>query len=411
MKKKKKIPYFVLAVLYLAGLIIGLAIMISVPYFQHRQGLLHISRDSANNYSANQDFGITAHFGMHYLACDLKGNCLKQYISGYPDTIIYIDTAKYQKRLKKQESALYYDYVEMAVESTSKHCLCLVAASPIRTDGNLTGIFFLIRELMDLSSDMIVFLTVWSLIFLLLLGFYYLLAKKEAALEQLERTYIASMNHQLKSPITSIKALSTTLLDGYVTSPEKQLFYYSTILKEANILENTVQEILELSRLQSTKTIFQKETVTTEAAFGSVLERYQILFADIDVLFSAPDFQNELFPKLYTAPHLAARVLELLLHNASKFVREENGKVTVSFTEKKEHIIICVRDNGCGIAPDALPLVFNRFYKEENPHNKTGCGLGLSIVKEIMDGLGESVWAESELGSGSAFSFTISTRP
>lgn len=410
MKKKKKLPYFVITALYLTGMILGLIIMLAVPYFRRRQDLIQIAQDSASAYSREQDFGITAHFGLHYIACDLEGNRLDQYTSGYSDTVIHIDMQKYLNRLKDHGTGLYYDYLKLSMQSRSRNSISLVVVSPIKANGNLSGILFVVRELIDLPNNLIIFFTVWTFIFLLLLFFYHLLAKKDAALEQLQRTYIASMNHELKSPITSIKALSSTLLDGYVTDPQKQLFYYSTILKEANILEDTVQEILELSKLQSTKELFRKEAVTPENAFGTVLNRYEVLFSDIDVHFSAMDFQKSHCPELYTAPALISRVLELLLHNASKFVGEENGQVDVSFEEQKECIVVHVRDNGCGISPDELPLIFNRFYKSENPQNKSGCGLGLSIVKEILDGLEENIWVESKPGNGTVFSFTVSIR-
>lgn len=411
MKKKRKKRSILLGLFCLVGLAAGIIIMLYYPYCSHKQTLINKAADIAADYSKEQALSINGYFGMSYLVYDPEGNCVDKVVSGFSDMTFVLDTEKYLDALKENEVQLRYEWLEISMQSRSRHQLALVAAVPIKTDGHLTGILFLVRELEEVLNNLLSFTIIWLCAFGLLFLFLFLLAKKEQELDTLQRTYIAAMNHELKTPITAIKALAETLLDGYITDSEKQMFYYSTILKEARTLEDTVQEILELSRLQSTKTLYKKETVNAADIFTPVLERYAMLCEDIDIQFVSPDLKTISLSKLYTAPGLAARILDLLLHNAVKFTESGSGQIQVTYDLKKDCVIFHVRDNGCGICADALPHIFERFYQTEKGRSKNGSGLGLSLVKEMADGLEEKVWAESREGKGSVFSFTVGIKP
>ncbi|MDO5422884.1 MAG: HAMP domain-containing sensor histidine kinase [Eubacteriales bacterium] len=409
-KKKERTQRIVLLLLYLAGLAAGLLVFLAVPYFSHKRELIAMAVSAAKSYSSEGNFGTSGTFGLEYLVFDREGHLLDQALFGFPDMAVSIDVEKYETRLNADGPGLYYDRLEISMESKTTRRIALVAAAPIQEADTWNGTLFLIRELESLPNNLTAFVATWTVLFLMLFLFLWILDKKEQELENLQRTYIAGMNHELKSPITSIKALSETLLDGYVTDPEKQLFYYGTILKEADHLEDTVLKILELSKLQSTKALYKKEWVLAEKVFGPILDRYANLCEDVEIQFEAPNFHAAPMPKLYTAPALASRMLDLLLHNAFKFTDPENGLVRVALTPGRGVLTVSVRDNGCGVPPDALPFLFDRFYQAENAHDQTGSGLGLSLVKEMADGLHETLRVESEPGKGSVFSFTISTK-
>jgi signal transduction histidine kinase len=413
MKKKKYRKYVLLGVFYLIGLIAGIMLMLAIPYVRHESILLDMAEHAASSYASEQDFGITADFGISYFAYDLDGNCMDRVISGFHNDIYELHLEEDLEYVKNEKALLHYEQITLRSsisETTISQLLSLVAIVPIRKDGTVIGGLFLVRGLEDLPGNIHGFIIIWSIVFALLFVFFFILDRQQAKLDEIQRTYIASMNHELKSPITSIKALSETLLDGYINDPEKQFFYYSTILKEADNLETTVLEILELSKLQSTKNLYKKETCSAEAAFGSILERYTSLCEDIDLEFHAPDLTATSLPVLYTVPNLVSRVLDLLLHNAVKFTEAEGGRIDVTFHTERNHLRVDVRDNGVGISPDDLPHIFDRFYQSEKAHNSQGSGLGLSIVREILNGLKETIHVESTPGSGTVFSFTISIR-
>lgn len=409
MKKGKKKRFLILGIFYPAGLIAGVIIMLAIPYYDHYDDLITIAQGTADRFTEDGFLSADSQFGLAFLAYDCDGGCLDQITPGQQDSVYSIDIDSYLDRIAKNGVQLFYDWIIITAEKGSRTQLSLVATVPLLQDGTITGCFVLIRDL-SLTYYLITYASIWSVLFLLLFLFLLIVHKMEARLDQWKRSYIAAMNHELKSPIASIKALSETLIDGYNADPEKLLFCHSMILKEAQQLEDTVCEILELSKLQNTKEIYRKRPAAAEEVFFPVLDRYAHLCKDIDLHFSAPNLGAAALPQLYTAPELISRVLDLLLHNATKFTEPETGEITVEFRTKRNCLEVCVRDNGCGISKEALPHIFDRFYHTQVPKNKAGSGLGLSIVREILDGLGEEIFVESTSETGTAFTFTVRTK-
>ncbi len=413
MKKKKYRKYIILGFFFLISLAAGIILLLAIPYLRHKSMLLNIAEHSASSYATDGQFNITMDFGISYFAYDLDGNCMDKVISGFHNDIYELDLEKDLKYVEKGKSILHYELITLRDNRSTapiSRLLSLVVFVPIIRDGTVIGGLFLVRGLEDLPGNLHGFIVIWSIVLVLLFLFIYLLDRQHTKLDETQRIYIANMNHELKSPITSVKALAETLLDGYVTDPEKQLFYYSTILKEADHLETTVLQILELSKLQSAKSIYKKEICSVEAAFAPILERYASLCEDIDLEFHTPDVTDAALPRLYTVPALASRTLDLLLHNAVKFTEPETGRIDVTFCTEKNHLRINVRDNGSGILPEDLPHIFDRFYKSENAQNSQGSGLGLAIVRESLNILKETIRVESTPGTGTLFSFTVSAK-
>ncbi|MCD7956401.1 MAG: HAMP domain-containing histidine kinase [Lachnospiraceae bacterium] len=423
MKKKSATHMPLLLLIYIIGLSLGLFLLQAVPYYSHKKDLIQFAKWAAEKYSQERILDADPTFGLNYMVYDMEGKCIDYALVSFSGTIPDLDIEKYLASLKENGSGLHYAWVRFNTAESSEYIPLLIATAAIQnqSDGQLSGILLTIRDLPDILGNLISYALLWSFAFFLLFLFLHFSAKKARETEELQRTYIATMNHELKAPITSIKALSETLLDGYVTDPQKQMYYYSTILKEANRLEDTVVEILELSKLQSAKTLYRKETAQAADVFSPILDRYAELCEDTDIQFIAPNLGTESLPQLYTAPALISRVLDLLLHNAVKFTESGSGIIEVHFALEKDRLLVSVRDNGCGITADQLPHIFERFYQGESgqtqqasqsarTHNKSGSGLGLAIVKEILDGLGESIHVESQSGEGSTFTFTVENK-
>lgn len=113
-------------------------------------------------------------------------------------------------------------------------------------------------------------------------------------------------------------------------------------------------------------------------------------------------------PSLHTNASCVGQVLEILLENAVKYVTS-GDHIWIDVSPAKNYVIVCVRDDGCGISKEDLPHVFERFYRCSR-NVKNSSGLGLAIAKEIIDNLEEKIWVESELGKGTAFYFTVHTK-
>ena len=221
-----------------------------------------------------------------------------------------------------------------------------------------------------------------------------------------KQNYIDNITHELKTPIASIKALTATLND-HEMDPDTRSEYYGLILAEASRQEHMVQNILDLSRIQSRDISLKKSAIGAEELFDPVCIRYSSLCDDLDISWKPPNNLKEL-PRLHTNADCIHRILDALLGNALRYT-DENGLIEMSIVEEGRHITVCISDNGNGIAAEDFPHIFERFFRGSNSYVKGGNGLGLAIAKEIADGLGEKIWAERNLTQGSKFYFTIST--
>ena len=223
-------------------------------------------------------------------------------------------------------------------------------------------------------------------------------------LEQTRRDYVANVSHELRTPLSAVRGLTEALNDGLIKTPEDQARYYGYILRECMRLTRLINDLLELSRLQSGSVAFQKEPLLLMPLLEDVQMRYATMADDLDIHFEVevrPDC-----PVVCTNGDRVEQVLVVLLDNAFKFTQEE-GTVRVFVDWDETRVRVHVQDTGCGIAKEDLPYVFDRFYKAEKAHSGGGTGLGLSIASEIMSLMGEKIWAESEAGSGTTFTFTL----
>ena len=218
----------------------------------------------------------------------------------------------------------------------------------------------------------------------------------------MQRNYIANVTHALKSPIAAVKTLTKTLCDVGDLDTTRQRVYYGMILQEMNQQSHMVQEILELSRLQSRERV-KKTAVPAAEVLAPVGEKYAMLCDCAGIVFLPPP-EPEALPMLWTNAAAVRQILECLLDNALKYV-SPGGTIRLEAEAGRTQLTFCVRDDGCGIAAEDLPHVFERFYRCAG--SRGGSGLGLAIAREAADPLRERLWAESEPGGGSAFYLTV----
>jgi len=221
-------------------------------------------------------------------------------------------------------------------------------------------------------------------------------------LEQTRTEYVANVSHELRTPIASIRGLADALNDGLVKKDEDKARYYGYILRESMRLSRLIDDLLELSRLQSGTIAFKKQFISINELIEDVADRYvsaareKGLNVEIDI--------GEPY-KVYTNPDRAEQVLVALTDNAIKY----GGSGTLRFsTEKKGDCLYISVSNPGSIADEDIDHVFERFYKADKSHAGQGTGLGLSIVNEVLELLGERIWAKSENGTVT-FTFTLST--
>lgn len=223
-------------------------------------------------------------------------------------------------------------------------------------------------------------------------------------LEQTRRDYVANVSHELRTPIASIRAIAETLSDGLVKNEDKKSSFYNSILNESIRLSALVDDLLELSRLQSGITQFEKEVFSVYSLFKDSVEIHLERIKQFGLNFEFNIPKNT--PKAYTNPARIEQVFVIILDNAIKHTKE-CGKISLSATWDEKKIKISVTDTGEGISPEDIDHIFDRFYKADKAHSSEGTGLGLSIANEIMTILDESISVQSEVDKGSTFTLTL----
>jgi signal transduction histidine kinase len=231
-------------------------------------------------------------------------------------------------------------------------------------------------------------------------------------MEESRRSLIANISHELKTPMTTIQGYIKAMLDGMLpmNDPKPLQMVYGKVL----FVGRLVQDLFELSKLESNQIKFSFKTIPVNEFLDTVLTQFQLDIQGKGYMFRL--FREEGL----AGEHLCViidqdRILQVmtnLLYNAVKFT-PEGGSITVHATRTSPNeLMIQVKDTGVGMEEDVLPHVFERFYKDSRhkPLNRDGSGLGLSIVREIVTQHGGRVGVTSRLQEGSTFYFTLPIR-
>ena len=227
-------------------------------------------------------------------------------------------------------------------------------------------------------------------------------------IKRLERTreeFVANVSHELRTPLSLIKGYVETLLDGAKDDPEVATKFLQTIERNARRLELLIQDLLAISELESSRVKLNLQPVPLRPVVEKVFADFKNRATDrsVTLVSEIPDLRAQ------ADPDRLEQVLANLVDNAVKYGRA-SGTVTVSGRLIEDGTIeISVQDDGPGIPPESLERIFERFYRVDKARSREqgGTGLGLSIVKHIVQIHGGRVWAQSELGKGTAFFFTL----
>ncbi|MBR2189903.1 MAG: HAMP domain-containing histidine kinase [Eubacterium sp.] len=282
-----------------------------------------------------------------------------------------------------------------------------IAGNPVVREGTFVGMVYVVKVLDYAMLLCILYAIISTVLYSLIVHVILTQRKSRIMVEQIYHQYIANISHELKSPIASISAITETLSEGLVEDELTTSRYYGIILREAKLLEHSVMQIIDLSKLQDARNTFEKTEITPGELFEPVYERFSARCEEIGITFYIEDSIWNL-PVLYTDGFRMTQLLEILLDNACKFVADD-GTIFINATTKYGQATIRVNDNGRGISGEDLPHVFERFYKT-SIDNPTGTGLGLAIAQEIARGLEEEIWVQSEEGVGTIFFVTVSLK-
>lgn len=223
-------------------------------------------------------------------------------------------------------------------------------------------------------------------------------------LETIRQDFITNISHELRTPLASLKALTETLQEGALDDPPAAHRFLQQIETEVDSLSLMVAELLELSRIESGKVPLRLANVPPGEILTQAAGRLG-LQAERAGLSLSIDLPADL-PEVLADANRLEQVIVNLLHNAIKFT-PEGGQIVARATPEGDKVIFSVQDTGSGIAEEELPRIFERFYKADRTRSTSGTGLGLAIARHLVEAHGGKIWAESQVGKGSTFSFSI----
>ena len=230
---------------------------------------------------------------------------------------------------------------------------------------------------------------------------------KQKQLELVRKEFVANVSHELRTPLSVIKGYIETLDESHEEMPlADRARFLRTIHRHTERLNSLLEDLLTLSRLESINPGLRRELTDFAALLQDIAGDFRARPAGQSHVIDCE--VERTLPALSVDPLKITQVVENLLDNALKYT-PAGSRVILRAAQQGSEVVVTVRDNGPGIPTDDLPHIFERFYRVEKGRSreKGGTGLGLSIVKHIVQLHGGRVWAESELGRGTTFFFTL----
>ncbi|MEM0991739.1 MAG: ATP-binding protein [Bacteroidota bacterium] len=221
------------------------------------------------------------------------------------------------------------------------------------------------------------------------------------------RRFVGDISHELKTPIFLIQSYLETLLDGAWQEPERLLRYLRKAAKSTDRLNTIVQDLEAIARLESGDLMLDMRTFDIRKLTDDIFEELEIKAQKHGISLQLKEGAAKSF-SVNADEDLIRQVITNLLNNSLKYGKE-NGRTKVSFYDMDQHILIEIADNGIGIPSEHLPHVFDRFYRVDKSRSRQrgGSGLGLSIVKHIIEAHNQTINVRSTKNLGSTFGFTL----
>ncbi|MCZ6789990.1 MAG: ATP-binding protein [Chloroflexi bacterium] len=229
---------------------------------------------------------------------------------------------------------------------------------------------------------------------------------RERELDQMKSDFLANASHELRTPLHSIKGFIKLLLDDNGPDPETRKEFLGIIKEQSEHLGSLVDDLLHVSRIDAGHLELRQERLLVDNLIHKTAQKLSNMASDEGIEFKI-DVPSPLTAIEGDEDRLM-QVLTNLLHNAIKF-SPDGGEVTVRARVNDRELLVQVADRGIGIPEEAIPRLFDRFYQVDGSMTRSagGSGLGLYISKQIVEAHGGRIWADSIVGEGTAFSFTV----
>lgn len=230
---------------------------------------------------------------------------------------------------------------------------------------------------------------------------------EELKLERTRKDYVANISHELRTPLQTLRGLIEPLSDGMVKKEEDKQRYYGIILHETLRLSRLIDDMLELSKLQSRTLAFKTFPFDLNELLMEIETKFMPVMRDAKLNFKVSFNTGEL-PTVMGNPDRVEQIIVILMDNAKKYT-SEGGSITIAaeYHEETDKVLVSVIDTGQGIHEYDINHIFDRFFKADRARGKKGTGLGLAIAKELLTYMGEDITVNSVYGEGTTFTFTL----
>ncbi len=228
------------------------------------------------------------------------------------------------------------------------------------------------------------------------------MAEELSGTETMQSDFIANVSHELKTPLSVIQNYGTLLQDSDI-SEEERVKYAKAVTEASRRLADLVTNILKLNKLENQMIYPSVTTYELNEQLCECLLRFENVWEEKCI-----EIETELDESVFVDAdaELLSLVWNNLISNALKFT-DNGGRVSVSLTSNDEFAVVRISDTGCGIAPEVGKHIFDKFYQGDTSHATQGNGLGLALVRRVVDIIGGEIGVESILGEGSTFTVKI----
>lgn len=232
--------------------------------------------------------------------------------------------------------------------------------------------------------------------------------EENAAGEKQNRELISNISHDLKTPITAIKGYVEGIMDGVADTPEKMDKYIKTIYNKANDMERLINELTYYSGIDNNRIPYNFHRINVADYFGDCVEEVGMDLEQRNIKFN---YSNMVQPDtvVIADPEQMKKVINNIINNSVKYMDKPNGVIDIRILDEVDSIRVEIEDNGKGIAQKDLGKIFERFYRTDASRNSAqgGSGIGLSIVKKIVEDHGGYIWATAKEGEGTCMHFVL----
>lgn len=226
-------------------------------------------------------------------------------------------------------------------------------------------------------------------------------AEEKVAYDKENKELISNISHDLKTPITAVKGYVEGIMDGVADTPEKMDRYIRTIYNKANEMDRLINELTFYSKIDTNRIPYTFNKIHISDYFEDCVDELSVELDSSGISLTYFNYLEEDAVVIADAEQLK-RVINNIISNSLKYMNKPKGVINIRLRDVGDFIRIEIEDNGKGIAQKDLANIFERFYRTDASRNssKGGSGIGLSIVKKIMEDHGGQVWATSKEGTG-----------